>query len=305
MKHDRFIVRRPSPSETIGGGEIIDPNPPRHKRFRPETLAALETLAAGDPDDIVLQLLEQAPIEVRELRSQSAGLTAAQVDYALTQLMDEGDVVMLGGRRELPEPAAFVVGITHWHTLKSRITEAVAQFHATQPLRPGIAREEARSRLGITRPRLFDDLVTSAAAEGALIDDGPTLRLPGFQITLDAARRARADAWLTAMEAAPFAPPGPQDHGLDAETLAALEHLRDVFKVADGVYFRPAAWHQIVETTLEIIDCSGTMTLPQFRDHFGTSRKYAQAALEQMDRLRYTRRIGDDRVRGARVPNME
>ncbi|MCD6027878.1 MAG: selenocysteine-specific translation elongation factor, partial [Thermomicrobiales bacterium] len=46
----------------------------------------------------------------------------------------------------------------------------------------------------------------------------------------------------------------------------------------------------------------GTMTLAQFRDHFGTSRKYAQAALEHLDRLKYTRRVGDDRVRGPRRP---
>jgi selenocysteine-specific elongation factor len=42
------------------------------------------------------------------------------------------------------------------------------------------------------------------------------------------------------------------------------------------------------------------MNLAQFRDHFGTSRKYAQAALEHLDQLKYTRRVGDDRVRGPR-----
>ena len=74
LKGDRFIVRRASPSETIGGGEIVDANPVRHKRFRPETVAALETLAAGSPDEIVLQVLEQRPIELRELRTGVAGL---------------------------------------------------------------------------------------------------------------------------------------------------------------------------------------------------------------------------------------
>ena len=69
LRNDRFIVRRLSPSETLGGGEIVDPNPPRHRRFRPETIAALETLAAGAPDEILLQALEQRPIEIKELRS--------------------------------------------------------------------------------------------------------------------------------------------------------------------------------------------------------------------------------------------
>jgi selenocysteine-specific elongation factor len=53
---------------------------------------------------------------------------------------------------------------------------------------------------------------------------------------------------------------------------------------------------------LRFIEEQGTMTLAQFRDHFGTSRKYAQAALEHLDRLKYTRRVGDDRVRGPRRP---
>jgi selenocysteine-specific elongation factor len=47
------------------------------------------------------------------------------------------------------------------------------------------------------------------------------------------------------------------------------------------------------------------MTLAQFRDHFGTSRKYAQATLEHLDRLKFTRRVGDDRVRGPRRPDNE
>ena len=51
-----------------------------------------------------------------------------------------------------------------------------------------------------------------------------------------------------------------------------------------------------------LIDQQGSLTLSQFRDHFDTSRKYAQAALEQMDRLRYTRRVGDDRRRGPHRP---
>jgi selenocysteine-specific elongation factor len=85
--------------------------------------------------------------------------------------------------------------------------------------------------------------------------------------------------------------------------LAALEHRGEVVRVADGVYFAPEAWRRLVSETLAFIDANGSMTLAQFRDHFQTSRKYAQAALEQLDHLRYTRRLDDDRVRGPRRPD--
>ena len=84
--------------------------------------------------------------------------------------------------------------------------------------------------------------------------------------------------------------------------MEGTKHLAEVEKIADGVYFTPGAWDELVRGTLAFIDSSGSMTLSQFRDHFGTSRKYAQAALERLDQLKYTRRVGDDRVRGPRRP---
>jgi selenocysteine-specific elongation factor len=303
MKSDRFIIRRASPSETIGGGEVIAPNPIRHRRFRPETLQALETLAAGSPDEILLHELEQRPREIRDLRSRTPGLDAKRVDEALAQLVAEGDVVVLGARDRPAIPGDFVLASSLWDATLERLTDVVRGYHASQPARPGIAREEARSRMNDLPARLFDDMIASAAASGVVVDDGATLRLPDFHVSLAPASRASADAFVAAARAQPFAPPGPREFALDPETLAALEHLGEIEKIADGVYFTPEAWRQLVADTLGFIDNHGTLTLAQFRDHFGTSRKYAQAALEHLDRLTYTRRVGDDRVRGPRRPD--
>jgi selenocysteine-specific elongation factor len=302
LKGDRFIIRRASPSETIGGGDIIDPSPPRHRRFRPETLSALETLAAGSPDEVLLQTLRRKPHEVRQLRTGTPGLTPERVDEALVQLIAEGDALVIGVQGRALAPVTFVIATELWQAKTSRLRDVLRAFHAAHPLRPGMPREEVRNRLDIAPPRLFDDLIATAAHEGWVVDEGPTLRLPEFRITLDPVRQARADAFLAAIRAQPYSPPGPHEMGLDAETLAALERLAQVEKIADGVYFAPEAWDELTRRTLDFIDRHGTLTLAQFRDHFGTSRKYAQAALEHMDRLRYTRRVGDDRVRGPRRP---
>src|SRR3954469_1955640 len=302
LRNDRFVVRRPSPSETLGGGEIVDPSPPRHRRFRPETIAALETLAAGAPDEILLQALERGPIEIKELAAGAAGLSSRQIDEALAQLIAEGDVVVLGGSGRVPGATDFVVASSLLESLTRQASDMLRSYHASQPLRPGLAREEARRRLGIAQARLFDDLIATMAGAGELIDDGATLRLQTFHMTLEPGRRAAADQYLTAIRTQPYTPPGPHEHGLDPETLAALEYLGEVIKIADGVYFAPETWDSLVQGTLAFVDSNGSMTLSQFRDHFSTSRKYAQAALEYLDQLKYTRRVGDDRVRGPRRP---
>ena len=68
-------------------------------------------------------------------------------------------------------------------------------------------------------------------------------------------------------------------------------------RASDSVAYSTEAWAALLSETLAFIDTHGTITMAQFRDHFGASRKYAQAALEHMDRLKFTRRSGDDRVR--------
>ena len=58
---DRFIIRVPSPSVTIGGGVVVDPYPRRHRRRNAALLAWLATLASGAPEDIVLAMLRGQP----------------------------------------------------------------------------------------------------------------------------------------------------------------------------------------------------------------------------------------------------
>ena len=118
-------------------------------------------------------------------------------------------------------------------------------------------------------------------------------------IALDPQRRSLADRYLAALAAAPYAPPAPAEFGLDPETLGALVDLGEVVRVAEGVVFAPTAYAAIERDVLALIDRDGSITLAGYRDHFATSRKYAQATLEHLDRRRVTRRVGDERVRFA------
>ncbi len=305
VRGDRFIIRQPSPGVTIGGGIIVDAHPPRHRRFRPEVVSALETLSQGSPDELVLHELAMQPVEIRALkRSLAASLTDQQVDEALAQLAAEGEVHVLGDGAIRPQ--AFVVASAAWADLRDRIVAALASYHEAYPLRRGMAREELRSRLRLANGRVFDEVVLAAVREGIAADDGATVRLPQFTVALNPARRALADRYLAALEASPFAPPPPAEFGIDAETLGALIDLGEVIKVADGVVFSAPAFARLEREVLDILDREGRITLAGFRDHFGTSRKYAQATLEYLDQRRITRRVGDERVRyigaGAGVP---
>ncbi len=295
LMRDRFIVRRPSPSETIGGGEVIDPNPTRHRRFHQETMQALETLASGSPQELLLQALTAGPLDARSLASAVPGLGAAQAQVVVEELRVAGDVLLLEGARSQDN---VLISRTVWSAWTASLATTLERFHTENPLRPGIPREAARRQMGISTSRVFDTLVAEGVNQELVRDDGATLRSPHFQIALDPARRRQADQWLAAVRTAPTTPPSPADFGVDAETLAALAHRGEIVRASDAVAYSTEAWVSLVDATLAFIDEHGTITMAQFRDHFGASRKYAQAALEHMDRLKLTRRSGDDRVRG-------
>ncbi|HET9017225.1 MAG TPA: SelB C-terminal domain-containing protein, partial [Thermomicrobiaceae bacterium] len=299
VKGDRFILRRPSPSLTIGGGAVVDPHPRRHRRFRSDVVAALDVLATGTPEEIVVQALGDAPLELRSLL-RAVALPESSVREALTALTAEGRVVTLrrGGETASASlaPSDYVARVAVVTRATEQIGASLATYHERNPLRRGMAREEIRSRLGWPA-RPFEELVARAVAAGLIADDGETLRLAEFQIRFTPDQRARIDRYLAALRAAPHTPPAPAEFGIEPELAIALAETGEVVRVDASIVFPADTFQDIEQQVLAVIDRDGRITLAQFRDHFGSSRKYAQAVLEFLDQRRVTRRVGDERVR--------
>ncbi len=301
---DRFIVRRPSPSTTIGGGSVIDPHPTRHRRFRPEVIAALETRAQGTPEDLVRQLLEASPMERRHVAAALPALDAADADAALASLVATGEVLVLNAAAG-DQPAAWVIGSGLWQNVAAAIHDELATFHGANPKRKGMPKEVLRGKLVGLPPRAIDEILRHAGDQGLIADDGSTVRLPEFTIVLDADQATKAEAFVAALKASPYAPPAPTDLGITPETMTVLEDAGRIVRVADAIAYDADTYARIIKGVLATIAQDGTLTLAAYRDQFATSRKYAQATLEYLDQQRITRRVGDDRVRGAAAAKWE
>ncbi len=297
VKGDRFIIRRPSPSLTIGGGVVIDPHPRRHRRFRPEVVRTLETLASGTPEEIILQALGSEPAEVRQLLKRVT-IPEADARTALAALIATNEVI--APRRANPAASDYVITTTGWNRFTGQIHAMLASYHANHPLRRGMAKEEVKSRTGLPA-RAFEEIVSHAAGLGMLAYEGETLRLPEHQIKFTPDQQRTIDRYVAALRAAPYSPPAPAEFGIEPEVAIALAETGTVVRVGEGVIFERETFAEIERQVLEVIDRQGSITLAQFRDHFGSSRKYAQAVLEYLDQHRVTRRIRDERVRYAHV----
>ena len=302
---DRYILRLPSPSRTLGGGMVVDTHPPRHRRFRAEVIAALEALARGTPADLLRRALSDGEPHAWPGLLQASGLSADAGAAGLAELVASGEAIVLGDADQRFEPgdssppslgsdlqSRWVLSASGWATLCNKFTAALQSYHRRYPLRMGMPREELRSRLRLSSEGLEALLATAAARQLAVVQ-GSSVRLPAHVPTLSPEQERAARRLLEAFAATPYSPPAPD---LDAEVLGWLVEQGKIVRVSADVAFLPATYTEMVDWVREQIRRTGEVTVAQFRDRFSTSRKYALALLEHLDERKITRRRGDVRV---------
>jgi selenocysteine-specific elongation factor len=184
LRGDHYILRRPSPGETLGGGVVVDPAPSRrHRRFDEVTLQRLGAYLEGSPAEVLFQASQSlGPIPVRELIIR-ARLNEDQATQAIDELMGSGLLVPLDPENVNPRSETTVATRDYWLRLSGQLSHALADYHQAYPLRRGMPKEELKSRLKIP-PRLLNPVLRKAAAEGVLADQGTLVRGPEHSIHL-------------------------------------------------------------------------------------------------------------------------
>ena len=169
----------------------------------------------------------------------------------------------------------------------------LTDYHETYPLRKGAPKEELRGRIGSTAA-VFPEVLRVLQDNGAVVEDGPVVYLTGHSRKLTASQEQLVQDYLSLLDSQPFSPP--TEPVPDAEILALLVDEGRVVRAGDTVVFAASAYRKMADAVVEHIRTTGPIAVGDVRDLFGTSRKYALALLEQLDRERVTRREGDGRV---------
>ncbi len=289
VKGDFFVLR--AGNRTLGGGQVVETNVRRHRRFHAATMERLAALSqVSDPTELVLRSLPGDQSAETANLAQLAHLSLDEVKAAVAALAADGRSIVLGG---LDDGRALVYSGAAWQALAARVRQELQAYHRQFPIRSGMPREEVRSRLRLPQ-RTFDLVLARLLEFGEIAEGGARLRLSGHQPNLTPRQQAQMKVFLDALEASPLSPPG--DAVLDAQLLALLIEEGKVVKLAEGVLFTSAAYETMVSKVVAEARAKGTITVAQVRDLLGTSRKYALALMEYLDQQKVTRRVGDQRV---------
>ena len=284
---DRLVLRRPSPSETLGGGVVADTSGERMRRHS-DAVAALDRRSVTSVADRLLASLDQSRTpEEAGLRS---GLDAAVRDAALAELLAAGRAVRL---------ADAVLARDAFEALAVRAERTLALAHRRTPLRPGAPREELRSTLG-QPPKRYAALVAALVAAGRVVERGTALALPTHVPTLSEEQELRWAAARAALGREPLQPPAvtvlASEQGIDRELLGALIGRGDVVRVSPDAVFLPDAVLRFGDAIIDALASGATITVAAARDLTGSSRKHVLPLLQFLDDHGLTRRVHDDRV---------
>jgi len=273
LSGDRFVLRSLSPQVTVGGGTVLDPSPAGR---RPD-LEWLQALESADMARIVPLALSRSPKD---------GMTAEELSLAVSVSSEEvrGAIEGAPGVAELGD----LFGIRkEIESSRERLIQALRKRGEERPESPALSVAEARIATGLS-PRFADALLASMN-DLRVTDSGVSLpdanEVPP-ELEEEAARLRKG--LLHAGSEPPATEPTP--------ALRLLLKRREVVELGANLFASGGAAETVLEEIKTVCRKEGGISLSGFRDHLGTSRKYAQAWLEYADTEGVTRRVGDARV---------
>jgi selenocysteine-specific elongation factor len=300
VKEDRYVIRSYSPVRTIGGGQILNPIPTKHKRFRADISEALNALAEMPPEDVIGFHARQAGFrgtEHNELRLVT-NLPDKKLDTAISALLSRRDLIMIDRERRL-----YVHADTYAY-LRQMVLDQLAAYHAKNPLKAGMPREELRSKFPTAiHPKLPPQVLNQMLKNEELAVDEDTIRLAAHKVSLAVDQSQLRENIIRAYDRGGITPPYFKEicQSLNVDARAARDVLQllveenQLVKVKEDLFFQRKVIDALKERLVAFLRDRGAITTPEFKDMTGASRKYVIPLAEYFDAVNVTIRVGDTR----------
>lgn len=292
VRGDRYILRRPSPSETLGGGIVVDHQPKsRHKRFDADVLKSLEALSHGSPTEILLEASLALGITTENNLQVKSRLDVEQFEQALAELVGTHYLIRLGESKN-----SLIVSNSTLQNLKEKTLQVVEEHHKQYRLRSGISKEELKNKLKLPAKE-FNSILEFLVKNDYLRMTGFAVASPQHKIQFNEQEQLKVIELKRKFEANPYNTPSVKECQQDVgeEIINALIEKGELITVSDDVIFLKRDYDVITLQIKSEIERRSKISLAEVRDLFHTTRKYAQALLEHLDQIGVTIRDGDVR----------
>lgn len=290
MSGDRYIIRRFSPVETIGGGTALDPL--SFRRSYKEGVDDLRIFETGDLSEKIAAKIKRAGIH-----GMKVSLIEGWIKEEIPTIRDS--IRSLKEKRILIQFEDTLIHGSAFDSMKESVKKILTDFHRKNPLKPGMLREELRAVLNI-EPKIFGNLAESLKD---IVLDKEVVRLAAFSAPLSQIDETLKTKIIELLEKSGFQPPSKEEIGqslkIDQKTLSDILRLMakegSLVRINDSMYIASSVYKKILESLRSFYSKKSEMTVSEFRDMLNTTRKYAMPIIEYLDSNNVTMRVGDVR----------
>ncbi|MGB9598141.1 MAG: SelB C-terminal domain-containing protein, partial [Candidatus Poribacteria bacterium] len=299
FRGDRFIIRDFTNQETLGGGEILDPFPQKHKRLAEETLQKMKSLESANDEELVKIITEtDENIAIPENNLRYYLPYTDEKREQLLRRMEKSYIIryFIGEKRMIASKERILA-------MRDKILAQLSVFHKEYPLEEGANYSKIRSGIKADE-QTFDMLLQGLIKDGLLIRTGNYLKLSSHQIVFSGRALKISEQIEQIYQKKGFTPPSEEelvslissfDKKEVIDVCQAMIRGGKLIKISDDIILHSS----IVENTLNLLrdylKAYGTITVSEFRQLVNTSRKYAVPFLEYCDKIGFTKREGDIR----------
>ena len=298
---DCYVIRNYSPVYTIGGGEIIDSLPSKHKRFSDENIKALEILKQRDLNQVILLFSKQSGVKGLDykLLQIRCGTDIKKLSAETEKMFSQGELILYNKHpRQIVLPSAVKdLGLSFKKILET--------FHKEQPLKMGLLKEEIRTKLPKeTEPKLYSFVMERLVKNKEVVLTDEFLALPGHRPNLKSDQKSLKDRLITLYKKGGITPPTVKELLEKLKTnekellniLNVLVREEAVVKLNDEIYYEKRALTVLTEKAVYLMQEQSELTIKSFKDLTGLSRKFMIPFFEHLDKTKVTFRKEDKRV---------
>ncbi|WEG74073.1 selenocysteine-specific translation elongation factor [Vagococcus intermedius] len=289
---DRLVLRSYSPVTTIAGGVVLEANPAKHRRFNEQILASLEIKESGKLADIVRDVLKNHTKWVLTLKEIASELNKSGIliQEALGELIEQDEIKVIG--------PGFIT-TTHFEEGSQMILKLTSDYHTDNPFSPGIPKEEFREKIPMLKLKELEEIMGKLIKDGKIVRQDEFIKIREFEVTCTEDLRNERVA-LEDLILKQGLLPQPYEElvtfSKNAEDILNSMSNDQLIYLNQTIVIHRQVYEQALNQITLFLKDNTTITIGDFRDLMGSSRKYSILFLEYLDKQHITKRQGEGRI---------
>jgi selenocysteine-specific elongation factor len=288
---DRFILRIPSPSKTIGGGLIIDPLAPKHNLKDKDIINFLQTRIKLDLRELILTELNKIIFIEKDNLLANSNYADPEIREMVELLIKEGKIMATN---------SWLIEKNYWEEQIKIFMNQLNHEYELFPLQTGFPLNKFQSYFYYLKPEIFNHLIEVLTNTKNIGSEKGIIFLPSSKPKISPEQKILISKILKIIKDNPLNPP--DEKKLNSQIAGSKEIIDfliqegEIIKLDEGILLENKNYDMMKNKLIDFLKINGSISISQVRTLLGISRKYIIPLLNKMDQEKITQRKENNRI---------